>query len=287
MCFVLMLALLVSCDSNGGDSATSQPVQQASEPQVAAVTSSQGNWQSGAQLAGGELSAFSELFQKKLDAIRSMGKVSTVLYGPFPGVYEVYMDSGAILFASADGSHVVDASTYRLEPGEFVDIQEERLRPQRAKLLGEIPEEEMIIFSPQGKTEAVAYIFTDIDCGYCQKLHREMREINSYGIEIRYLAFPRAGIDSNSAKKLEAAWCAEDRQDAMTRLKNRQEIPMLSCENPVASQYELGNLLRVRGTPAIFRADGSTIPGYRPAAQLASDLGLAVSEDPAQKTPVN
>jgi thiol:disulfide interchange protein DsbC len=47
------------------------------------------------------------------------------------------------------------------------------------------------------------------------------------------------------------------------------------CEgNPVAAQYQLGQELGVRGTPAIITQDGQMIPGYQSADELMVTLGL-------------
>ena len=40
------------------------------------------------------------------------------------------------------------------------------------------------------------YVFTDVDCGYCRKFHKEVALLNSKGINVHYLAFP-----SKQAKK--------------------------------------------------------------------------------------
>ena len=95
------------------------------------------------------------------------------------------------------------------------------------------------------------------------------------GIEVRYLAFPRGGIPSEGASKLATAWCAEDQQTTLTELKAGVDLPLNECAgNPVAAQYELGQVMGVSGTPAIITSSGLMIPGYRPAADLAGILGL-------------
>ena len=88
-------------------------------------------------------------------------------------------------------------------------------------------------------------VFTDVDCGYCRKLHMEMDEINALGIEVRYLAFPRAGPGSRSYEKIVSAWCAKDAQQAITELKMGRSIPDRSCANPVMEQYALGQAMGV------------------------------------------
>jgi len=115
-------------------------------------------------------------------------------------------------------------------------------------------------------------VFTDIDCGYCRKLHAQVDEYNKQGIAIHYLSFPRAGIGSRSYEKAVAVWCADDQQTALTQAKLGTEPDPLQCENPVAEQYQLGIDLGVTGTPALLTSSGQLIPGYVPPEQLRDRL---------------
>jgi thiol:disulfide interchange protein DsbC len=73
---------------------------------------------------------------------------------------------------------------------------------------------------------------------------------------------------------MEAVWCSKDRQDAMTRAKAGQpvEAPKNCDGTPVRAQYELGEALGVRGTPAVFTDSGEQIGGYIPAERLLEVL---------------
>ena len=145
----------------------------------------------------------------------------------------------------------------------------------RKEQLATVSVDDMVVFSPEGETRDYIAVFTDVTCFYCQKLHREVDQLNAIGIEVRYLAFPRGGIDSDGAQKLATAWCADDQQTALTELKAGVELPINQCEgNPIAAQYELGKEMGVSGTPAIVTSSGELIPGYRPAAALVALLGL-------------
>jgi thiol:disulfide interchange protein DsbC len=98
------------------------------------------------------------------------------------------------------------------------------------------------------------------------------------GIEVRYLAYPRAGIPSESYDKIATAWCAKDQQETLTRIKNREAVANKVCtDNPVAGHFALGQRIGVTGTPAIVLMDGTLIPGYQPAASFAQILGLTES----------
>ena len=122
------------------------------------------------------------------------------------------------------------------------------------------------------QTQHTVTVFTDIDCGYCRKMHSQMAAYNKEGIKIRYLMFPREGVNSDSFNKAVAVWCADDRQDAMTKAKRGEEIARKTCDNPVEAQFELGQKLGVRGTPSMILEDGEMIPGYVPPTQLAQLL---------------
>lgn len=107
--------------------------------------------------------------------------------------------------------------------------------------------------------------------------YREKGELkpgyNELGIEIRYLAYPRAGLNSPSAAKLESAWCADDQQAALDKLKNLQPVEPKSCEaSPVAKHYITGGKLGVNATPAILLPNGELNLGYVPPERLLHTL---------------
>ena len=226
---------------------------------------------------GGALAASAELGEKlvaSLEALNPELAVASVSESGIEGVLLVELAGGGLLYGTADGRHVIEGSLYRLGDGGIVNLTEQRRAVKRRELLAEVDAEDMLIFSPEEPPKASVAIFTDVDCGYCRKLHMEMDELNALGIEVRYLAFPRAGPGSRSYEKIVSAWCAKDAQRAITELKMGRSIPDRTCANPVAEQYQLGQAMGVTGTPAIITEDGTLLPGYVPAAELAVALGL-------------
>jgi thiol:disulfide interchange protein DsbC len=129
----------------------------------------------------------------------------------------------------------------------------------------------MVVFGPEDAAHTIT-VFTDIDCTYCRKLHREIDQINARNIRVRYVFYPRFGPGSESWAKADAVWCSKDRQSALTRAKSGEDITADNCPTPVAEHYALGNKIGVRGTPAILMEDGELLPGYVPAAELAAYL---------------
>ncbi len=200
--------------------------------------------------------------------------IDTIEKTPVDGLYEVSSNNDQPLLVSATGKYIVAGEIYQLEGHKITNVSEQKREVQRAELLAAVPEIEKMSFIPTGETKATITVFTDIDCGYCRKLHQEIPQLNAMGVRVDYLAYPRAGVGSTSYNKVVSAWCADDPQAAMTKAKNGQVIPTKRCENPVASHLKLGKKVGVSGTPAIVLSSGKMLPGYAPAKVLAKQLGV-------------
>ncbi len=188
---------------------------------------------------------------------------------PIKNIYEVMIGTD-VVYMTGDGRFILK--------GDLIDMKERRnlsedLRAQsRVDLLKKIPESEYIEFASKDSKDTI-YVFTDVDCGYCRKLHRDVPELNDNEITVRYLAYPRAGVGSSTYKQMMNIWCAEDRPQALTDAKNGKPAKASDCENPVEKQHALGRKFGVRGTPAIFLESGRAVPGYMTPDELLGVLG--------------
>lgn len=196
--------------------------------------------------------------------------IDAVRATPMPGVFEV--QSGLVFgYTSADGRYLIEGDLNDLSSG--TQLTEVRRRDARHDMLAAIPEADSILYAPEGDTLHTVTVFTDIDCGYCRKLHQHIAEYNADGIAVRYLFFPRSGPDTESFHKAERVWCAQDRNQALTQAKLGGGFQGAGeCSNPVMEHLRLAAQLGLRGTPAIFLPDGEIIPGYRTPEQLRGDL---------------
>lgn len=211
-----------------------------------------------------------------LSALLPKMAIDKVDISPFPGILQV-LSGSHIFYVSADGHYIIDGQMYDLING-MENLTEKavnaELSPKRAALIAAQPEKEMIIF-PAKNPKYQLTVFTDVDCGYCRKLHQEVPKLNELGVTVRYLAFPRAGQGSDTYLKMAAAWCAKDSAKALTMLKNDQAIPMDQCStHPLDKQLGLVAQLGLRGTPALVFEDGTLLPGYLPADELLKQLNL-------------
>lgn len=217
-----------------------------------------------------------ENIRKSLLSANANLRIRQIVPSVIPGLYEVQIMGKGIVYMEQSGEYFIDGTMLQINGSQVVNVTDQAMVGLRKDLLASVKKEDAIVFSPKGEVKASISVFTDVDCGYCQKLHREVPALNDMGIEVRYLAYPRAGVNSMSYQKIASAWCADDRQAALTALKNREEIAMNVCDgNPVASEFELGQQMGVTGTPAIVLDSGVLIPGYMPAQSLAERIGVA------------
>jgi len=184
---------------------------------------------------------------------------SVITATPIPGLYEV-MQGGQVNYISADGRYLIQGDMF--DTVTELNLTEGRREAARKAAIDQVSESSMIIFRPANVKYSVS-VFTDIDCGYCRKLHRQIAEYNALGIQVRYLSFPRNGPGTMGWFKAENVWCAGDRNKALTQAKSGAAVNSNGCDStPVAEHYELGRVLGVRGTPAILTQSGELIPGY-------------------------
>jgi thiol:disulfide interchange protein DsbC len=189
---------------------------------------------------------------------------------PIPGIYELTRGAD-VAYVTSDGKYAIAGDLYDM--GSNDNLTEKSRRGERVKLISAMPESQMVVFSPKDPKYTVT-VFTDVDCGYCLKLHSQIVDYNRLGIKVRYLFYPRSGPNTESWEKAEEVWCSSNRGDALTRAKRGEEItgPKHCSGSPVARQYALGQELGVRGTPAIVLDSGEMLPGYLPPAMLAQHL---------------
>ncbi len=197
-------------------------------------------------------------------------KIDDLRPSPIPGIYE-FAQGAEVSYITADGKYFIDGNLYDMKSRD--NLTEELRTHARVALIGAVPESQMLIFSPSNPKYTIT-VFTDVDCAYCRKLHSEMAELNRLGIRVRYMFYPRSGPGTESWRKAEVVWCSPNRNDTLTRAKAGAALDMnITCgATPVQREYELGQNVGVRGTPAIFTENGDYISGYMEPRELLAQL---------------
>ena len=220
-----------------------------------------------------------ELTREELAATLPGVQASDIHDSPLPGMYEIVLDSD-VVYVSRDGGYLIQGDVIDLR--ERRNLTEGRRARARADILASVDTESMIVFSPEPENiRHTVTVFTDIDCGFCRQLHREMDQINALGVEVRYLSYPRTGPETESWFKADKVWCAGDRHAAFTDAILEDTVPEQSCDaTPVASHFQLGRQVSVLGTPTILTGDGVQLGGYLAPDELIGKLEALAEASP-------
>ncbi|MGR6980713.1 bifunctional protein-disulfide isomerase/oxidoreductase DsbC [Testudinibacter sp. P27/CKL/0425] len=184
---------------------------------------------------------------------------------PLKGVKSVVSDQG-IFYVSDDGNYILRGDLFELKNGELVNLSEKMLLN---KLNGFA--DQMIVY-PAKNEKYVVTVFMDITCHYCHLLYSKKQEYNDLGISLRFLAFPRGGLETQTARQMEAIWQAKDRNEALDQAENGKLPKELKTPDIVAKHYALGRQYGVRGTPSIITDSGEMLGGYLPPKELLEVL---------------
>lgn len=185
-------------------------------------------------------------------------EVASIKASPLPGIKEVIVD-GRVLYVSSDGKHLFQGSLIEMASRRNLSQASEAVG--RKTLLAGIPQAHKISFAPDNPKYRVT-VFTDIDCGYCRKMHEQIAQYNQLGIAVDYMFFPRAGIGSDSFQKAVNVACAANKQVALTSAKAGRDLPKKNCANTVQAEFNAGQKAGVGGTPAVYASNGQEIGGY-------------------------
>ena len=189
---------------------------------------------------------------------------------PIKGFREV-VATGQVVYVSDDGKYLFQGGL--MDIANRRDMTEVAMAKVRKNVLATLPQEDRIVFAPQGATKHTVVVLTDIECGYCRKFHEDIAKYNAQGIRVEYMAFPRAGLGSEDYRKMVSVWCADDRRKALTDAKAGRSVPSRTCaRTPVDMQYRAGQRMGLEGTPMILAQDGTMLGGYLPPEALLQRL---------------
>lgn len=173
--------------------------------------------------------------------------------------YWVRLDNHTSVFATDDGQYVFQGDLMKMGSKNLESVADKFQNHINKELLSTLKAEDLIIYPAKEKKKHTIYVFSDVSCGYCQRLHKQMDDMNAKGIEVRYIAWPRG---EQLFPAMESIWCSKDRKKAFDDVMAGEVLPPATCENPVKAQFDLGRQMGVSGTPAIFTEEGRQVGGY-------------------------
>ncbi|VGG57251.1 putative thiol:disulfide interchange protein [Klebsiella quasipneumoniae] len=128
---------------------------------------------------------------------------------PVSGIYSVFSKEGTS-YVTSDGEYIFTGNLFKVKGIEVENTTDEFI----SKGMRSYIEKLNTITYKAPDEKYVIGVFTDITCGFCQKLHSDLQSYLDKGITIKFIAYPRAGMNSMIARNMASVWCADDKPAA-------------------------------------------------------------------------
>lgn len=200
------------------------------------------------------------------ERLPQLPKIDEISKTPLPGLYEVRVDN-EIYYTDAKGDYLIQ--------GHLIDVRQKRnLTEERVEKLLAIDFKALPLKDAftvvRGNGQRKLAIFSDPNCGYCKRIERELAQLDN--VTIHVFLYPVLGPGSTEKAKL--VWCAKERSQAWLDLMLKEQVPTAAtCDvNAIQRNLAFGQKHKIQGTPTLFFADGSRVPGAIDLAQLEKQL---------------
>ena len=204
------------------------------------------------------------------ERLPNLPKIDEVSKTPMNGLYELRVNDSEIFYTDAEGNFLIqgvliDAKSKR-------NLTEERTEKLNAIEFSALPlKDAFTIVRGNGKRKMA--VFEDPNCGFCKRFERDLQNVND--VTVHMFLYPVLGADS--VEKTKSIWCAKDRGKAWLDVMVR-DMPVVkaTCDATAIDRNKaFGAKYKITGTPTIFFADGSRVPGAINAAQIEKFLAEA------------
>ena len=203
------------------------------------------------------------------ERLPNLPKIDEISKTPMHGLYEVRMGSD-IMYSDADGSFLIQGTL--IDVKQRRNITEERMEKLSAIAFDQLPLKNAFT-QVRGNGKRKLVVFADPNCGYCKRFEKDLQKLDN--VTIHHLLYPILGEDSKVKSK--NIWCAKDKAKTWNDwMLNGSTPAAANCDTAaVDANVEFGKKYRITGTPTLFFADGTRVPGAVPLAQvekLLSDI---------------
>lgn len=224
-----------------------------------------------------------------------------------PDLYEVKIGGRDYGIMPSSGTHFITGEVVHFvkdqQPKNITAEYKSQLLALTAKEeVAKLKEADFISYAPKVEKLGTLYVFTDTTCGYCVKLHTEVEKYQAAGIEVKYIPYPRSGVEekvpvaqnpdgslqygnNEALEHLAQTMCAKDKGLALTEFKRqvaglKYDTPeyqqkKAECISYVKEGYAAGQKIGFSGTPFLYLSTGEVIPGYNPAEQVVEKFKAA------------
>ena len=213
-----------------------------------------------------------EQAEKRLSKPFPNADISQIKPSAMADVYEIVADN-KVLYMTGDGGFMFTGPLFDLR--KQLNLTEQTKSQMRLDAINRIGDGNSISYAP-AKYDYTVNVFSDVDCPYCQKFHSQIDEVNALGIRVNYVLISLVG--PASYRNGVSVWCAKDRRAALNLGKQGKAVEQKKCDNPLAANLQMAELLGVRATPSFLLSNGRLLIGYKQPQELLEEVKKAAAE---------
>ena len=205
--------------------------------------------------------------KKAIEAKLGGSKVTSVTKTSYLGLYEVYAD-GQIFYTDEKITAILAGSL--IDGKSMKNVTSERIQKLSAINFSDLPLD-FAVKQVRGDGKRMFASFEDPNCGYCKRLAKEMIKLDNVTIYTFLLPI----LSPDSLEKSNQIWCSTDKAKTWNdwMIDGKAPTGKTDCDTTaIQKTIELGQKLAISGTPTIFFADGTRVPGAVPIAQIEKKL---------------
>jgi thiol:disulfide interchange protein DsbC len=200
----------------------------------------------------------------------AFSKIDEVSKTPMNGLYEVRINDSDIFYTDAEGNFLIQGNL--IDTRAKRNLTEERVEKLSAIDFDSLPlKDAFTVVRGNGKRKMA--VFEDPNCSYCKRFERDLQKVSD--VTIYMFLYPILSPDSTD--KSRNIWCAKDKAKTWVDLMVRdQPVAKASCDTAaIERNIDFGRKHKITGTPTVFFADGSRVPGAISAQQVEKQLSGA------------
>ena len=208
------------------------------------------------------VSAFAETAQET--AVRKLieprlgkdAKLESITKTPYGGLYEI-RTGNEIVYTDEKGQYlfvgrVLDSTTFQ----DYTKARQDDLNKVK---FSDLPLESALK-AVKGNGKRVIAVFEDPNCTYCKRFRQTLQGVDN----VTVYTFMYNILSEDSAVKSKNIWCTADRTKAWDDWMLKGTVAPTApaaCNTPNDKVFAFGQKLHITGTPTVFFADGTRVPG--------------------------
>lgn len=204
------------------------------------------------------------------ERLPSFARIEEVSKTPMNGLYEIRVNGSDIFYTDGEGNFLIQGNL--IDTKAKRNLTEERIEKLSAIDFDALPfKDAFTVVRGNGKRKLA--VFEDPNCGYCKRFEHDLQKVNDVTIHTFLVPI----LSPDSAEKSRNIWCAKDKGKAWLDWMIRdQPAAKASCDTTALERnLDFSKKHKITGTPTVFFADGSRVPGALSAQQVEKLLATA------------